>query len=166
MPARPNSGTPAPAGINELILPGVPANIRPGGQIRVTEVTNDVYHIAERLKELNPRLAVNLTQDSGNGATAFTIVEETPTGTQVVFRCNQLDQRVVEYVAYLLKVPFAQRFAEAEKAQEKFEAEEHESELDSLVERIGLPMVRDLLECGFIDTAFGDRRPKRFGAGA
>lgn len=166
-PARVNTGPAKPPGIDELLLPGVPANVRPGGRIKVEAVTNDMFNIAERLAEINPRLAVNITENQVTGEKAYTIVEEVPGyGPQVVFRCNVLDARVLEHVRYLLNVPFEKRFAEAEKIADKHEADSHEHELDELTERIGLPMVRDLMECGFIDNRGGFQHlPKKFGRG-
>lgn len=153
--AKPKTGPAQPDGINELILPYVPANVRPDGRYKATEITSDVYHVAEQLSELNPRLVVNCTTDTATGQYAFTIVEQnvpTPTGPvdQVVFRCNALDSRVVEHVRYLLHVPFDKRFAEAERIAAKHEADSAENESEMLVEKIGLPMLRDLRECGFL----------------
>lgn len=149
--ARPKTGPARPDGIDELILPYVPANVNTG-QIRNARITSDVYRIAERLQEIDSPypLAINLTQDLGKGATAYTIVELPPGGERVVFRCNKLDARVIEHVQYLIKVPLKDRFAEAEKIMDKWEAERREAEQDDLVERIGLPMLRDLRECGFL----------------
>lgn len=166
MAAKPATGPALPSGIDELLIPGVPANVRPGGRFKVTEVTNDLYNIAERIKEISPRLFINITEDQGTGSKAYTIVEETPTGSQVVFRCNVLDARVLEHVQYLIKVPFAQRFAEAERRAEKYEAEAQEDEMSDLVERIGLPMLRDLKQCGFLGAyEAGSTSRRRFGAG-
>lgn len=153
MPARPATGPARPHGVDELILPGVsPSNVHgPGGRFRTEGVTNDLYNIAERLKELNPRLFINILEDRAQGTVAYVIMERTSRGTEeVVFKCKTLDPRVLEHVRYLMNVPFEKRFAEAEKEIDKYEADEHERELDDLVERIGLPMLRDLRELGFL----------------
>lgn len=149
--ATPKVGPAKPDGIDELILPYVPANINTGG-IRNARITSDMFHISERIAEIDAPypLAINLTQDQGSGATAYTIVEEAPQGPRVVFRCNRLDARVIEHVQYLIRVPLKDRFAEAEKIMDKWDADEKDREMDDLVERVGLPMLRDLRECGFL----------------
>lgn len=97
-------------------------------------------------------------------------MEQTGPGQEaLVFKCTVLDARVVEHVAYLVKVPVAQRAREAIARADKYEEESKENERQELVERLGLPMLRDLRECGFLgeygkggDTIY--RRPK-FGRG-
>jgi hypothetical protein len=171
--ARVATGPARPDGIDELLLPYVPANVRPGGNVKVEAVTNDLYNVSERLRELSPRLAINITTVEGEDGSAleraYTIVEETETGPQVVFRCNVLDGRVVEHVRYLLKVPVAQRYQEAEKLADKLEEERKETEMDTLVEKLGLPMARELLACGFVDGRYSHtdagRSRRGFGRG-
>jgi hypothetical protein len=153
--ARVDSGPATPDGLGELIMPFVPANVNVEGRWRNAEVTSDVYNIADRLKELNDRLRINITEDTATGQWAYSIVEDTPEGWQLVFRCRRLDARVVEHVRYLLKVPFAKRFDEAEKIVAKDAENAHNEELDALTENLGLPMIRDLERCGFLD---GPRR--------
>lgn len=158
---------PRPPGMDEFIMPMVPANIQSNGRYRVNEVTADVYNIAQRLKDLNPRLRINAITDARNGETAFTIIEDDGDELHVVFRCRRLDARVVEYVRYLLNVPFAKRFAEAEKLQAKWEEEAHEDELDELTERFGLEMQHDLKKNGFVDGTYwaGPTSRRSFGRG-
>jgi hypothetical protein len=120
-----------------------------------------------RLKELNPRLRINAISDTRAGETAFTIIEDTGDDVHVVFRCRRLDARVVEYVRYLLNVPFAKRFAEAERLQKKWEEEAHEDELDELTERFGLEMQHELKKTGFVDGTYwaGSTSRRAFGRG-
>lgn len=177
--ARPKEGPAQYEGIGELILPFVPANVN-SDRMRTQRVTSDVFNVADRLMAMNPRLRVNVTEYVETGQKAFTIVEanvpvfrgkEWVKEDQVVFRTTSLDARVVEHVRYLLQVPAEKRFAEAEKLSEKFEADEAERQSDDLVERVGLPMLRDLRECGFLgEYGHGagqdaNRRRKAFGRG-
>lgn len=156
--ARPATGPAEYEGYGELILPFVPANIN-SDRMRTQRVTSDVFNVCDQLLALNPRLRVNATEQIDTGQKAFTIVEtNVPVikegkhvlEDQVVFRTTRLDARVVEHVRYLLHVPAEKRFAEADKLSEKMEQDAHEAEMDDLVERVGLPMLRDLRECGFL----------------
>lgn len=156
--ARPRTGPAQYEGIGELILPFVPANVN-SDRMRTQRVTGDVFNVADRLMALNSRLRVNVTEYVDTGQKAFTIVEsgvpvfrnrEWVKEDQVVFRTTKLDARVVEHVRYLLNVPAEKRFAEAERLSEEFEQDEHEKQMEDLVERVGLPMLRDLRECGFL----------------
>jgi hypothetical protein len=156
--ARPKTGPAQYEGLGELILPFVPANVN-SDRMRTQRVTSDVYHVCDRLQALNSRLRVNITEYTETGQKAFTVVEtNVPVfidgkwehEDQVVFRTTKLDARVVEHVRYLLQVPAAQRYEEAEKLATKHEEDEHERMMDDLVERVGLPMMRDLRECGFL----------------
>lgn len=157
MPARPQTGPALPTGIDELILPGsAPRNLRTHGAYRVEGITSDLYHVAERLRELNERLLIHLVVDKATGDHFYTIVEVVDGVEQTVFKCRDLDARVVEHVRYLLNVPMNKRFAEAERLTEKYEADQREADSDDLAERIGLPMARELAACGFLDE-FGGR---------
>lgn len=165
--AKAATGPATPAGLDELILPGVPANVRPGGDYRVEGVTNDVYNIAQRLKELDTPypLALNVIEDKTTGQVAYTVVELGSNGERVVFRTHRLDARVIEHVQYLVKVPFHERFKKAEELQAKWDAEEHDNEMDELVERLGLPMMRELMALGFDGHySAGSTSRRRFGA--
>ena len=168
MSAQAQAGPAQYDGIDEIILPYLPPNLR-SDRYRTQRITSDVFNVCERLQELNPRLFINVTQDHQTHKTAFTIVEETPTGTAVVFRCNALDARVVEHVRYLLHVPLNKRFAEAERIADKYEADAAKQEQERLVEEVALPMLRDLHETGFLGpySKGGDasRSRRAFGRG-
>lgn len=164
-------GPAIPEGMKDLHLPIHPNNIRTGGRFQVEAVSGDMFSISERLRELNPRLYISVIEDRMEGAThpvTYVIMEQTNKGTEeVVFKCFALDARVIEHVRYLMKVPFAQRFAEAEKELDKYEADEKVNEMDRLVEDLGLPMLRELKQTGFLRGGYeaGSTSRKRFGAG-
>lgn len=164
--ARPNKGIVRPEGMDTLFLPLNPANLRSNARLNVQAVDSDVYNVCERLRELNDRLYVNTIDDDHDKSRTFVIMEETPTGSQVVFRTRKLDARVVEHVRYLLHVPFAERFAAAERLMDKWEAEDKENELDKMAEEMGLEMQYDLKRLGFTDGTYypGSHARRRFGA--
>jgi hypothetical protein len=167
--ARVATGPAMPDGIDEIILPiSTPTNIRfdgaASGRFRVEEITSDMYNISERLKEIDPNLYVLLREDRAMGAKAFTIMWSRETDDELVLTCRRLDARVIEHVQYLMKVPLERRFNEACKIIDKLEAEKAEDEKDELVEKLGLPMIRELQRCGFIDTRGGfQHQPRNFG---
>jgi len=136
--------------MTDIMLPR-PDNVR--GRFG-SYVTSDVFHIAERLQELSPRLYVQAHDDPINwhGHTYnFTVCELVPPGLETfVARYETLDGRVVKDCERMLHVPFEQRFAEFEKLEAKWEEEEHQRKLDELYEQMGGQMWVDLERCGFI----------------
>jgi hypothetical protein len=169
-PAQAASGPAIPEGMKDLHLPLHPNNIRTGGRFQVEAVSGDMFSISERLRELNPRLFINIIEDRAPKAlrpVTYVIMEQTSRGTEeVVFKCFTLDARVIEHVRYLMSVPFEHRFAEAEKELDKYQAEEQENEMDELVEHLGLPMLRELKANGFLGAySAGSTSRRAFGRG-
>lgn len=169
--ARPKTGPMMPPGLDELHLPINPSNIKVGGRFHVEAVTGDLYNISERLRELNPRLFINVMEDRHPNALhpiTYVIMEQTSRGTEeVVFKCHYLDARVLEHVRYLMHVPFEKRYAEAEKELDKYEAEQHQTQLDELTEDVGLELRHELRRLGFTDGTYhaGSTSRKAFGRG-
>ena len=166
--ARIATGPALPDGIDELVLPvGLPTNVQVDGRFRVEEVTSDLYNISGRLREeCGPEFFILIREDREFGAKAFTIMRRTDRGEEFVFNCTRLDGRVIEHVQYLMKVPLEHRFEAACKIIDREEAEAHENEKDELTEKLGLPMVRELQRCGFIDSVGGFQpKPRHFGRG-
>lgn len=116
-------------------------------------VDGDVYNISERIAEIDPSLYIDPLDPPvtiGDKTWNFAITELCADGVErLVFRTEQLDARILEHVRYLLHVPFAVRFAEAEAREAKLDAERKENELNELAENVGLPMLRDLERTGF-----------------
>lgn len=133
----------------DLLLPQ-PDNVR--GKFG-SYVTNDMYDIAKRIKEVDPSLCIQLLDPPvtfGADVYNFAIVELCKDGEErLVYRTAELDGRVPEYLQYLLKVPFAKRFAEAERIEQKHKDDAHEESLDKLYEEMGGPMEIQLERCGF-----------------
>lgn len=138
--------------MSELMLPR-PDNIR--GRFG-TRVDSDVYHIADRLKELDPNLVIYALDEPimQFGRTYnFSIVELCRDGTErLVMRVAELDARIIERCERMLRVPFAKRFEAAEKENEKWEAEQRDNQLNELYEKMGGDMRIQLERCGFTDS--------------
>lgn len=146
--------------MSSVILPEAhaPSNLRlkPGLQQRF--VDSDLYDICTRIQEVHPSLYIVELSD-GDRAT-WAVMENCEDGVQrLVFKTDALDARILDRVQRMLKVPFEQRFAEAEKEEARLKAEAHDLELETLYEKVGRPMWTDLERCGFIDRkmSYGKR---------
>ena len=139
--------------MGDLIIPNVSAGLR--GRFGAF-VTSDVFHIAERLQEVDRRLFVEAYDEplEWHGRTYnFVITEYVPVldEYQLVMRVEHLDARVIDRVERMRRIPFAQRFAEAEKAEARWAEEDKQRQLDELYENMGGNMLIQLDRCGFID---------------
>ncbi len=122
-------------------------------------VEADVFHICERIRELDPNLYVYVIEGP-NDSIIYTIAEMCVDGVErLVFRTKSLDARVIERLQFLLHVPFEQRFAEAERIESEREAKRKEDEHAKLYEQVGRPMWTDLERCGFMQRSVS--YPKR-----
>ena len=130
-----------------------------------TYVTSDVFHIAERLQELDKRLYVTALDepiDFHGHKYNFTISEMCGDGVErLVMRTEHLDARVVQACERMLRVPLDKRLDELEKVEDKWAAEEKDRQLEELYERMGGDMWIQLERCGFIDRqqSFAKRNP-------
>lgn len=141
-----------------LALPR-PSNLRGGPG---THVEGDVYRICERIREIDPNLWIDPLPD-GDG---FAICERCKDNEdRLVYKAPALDARIIEHLQYLLHVPFERRFAEAERLNEKWEAEQREKELDEMYERMGGPMYSMLERTGFSQRSTSYPKSKRRGRG-
>lgn len=119
-------------------------------------VDGDVYHIAERMRELSPHLSLQVLDPpvTGFGKTyRFAIAEYSPVSRreELVMRVETLDARVITSLERMRKIPFEHRFAEMEKLEAKWAEEENERQKDELYERMGGNMRIQLERCGFTD---------------
>jgi hypothetical protein len=135
----------------ELVVPVRQSNFRQNGN---APLTGDMFNICERIKEINPNLyiwplepPVQLGDRTFNYSIAEVCLDRVE---RLVMRVEHLDARILEHMQYLLKVPFEQRFAEAEALTDKFEADFKENELDKLYETLGAPMFKQMEHDGFI----------------
>lgn len=138
----------------DLILPGVhPDNLQMDGRLREIDITGDVYRICDRVKEhFGDLIFIRCIEDVYHGGIAYMVMENTPTGQQVVYVTKELDARVIENIQYLLKVPFEQRIKEVEAWMDREIEDEKDDEFEEIYERLGGPMLRQLEHDGFIET--------------
>ncbi|MGZ6570468.1 MAG: hypothetical protein ACXVHB_05935 [Solirubrobacteraceae bacterium] len=148
--------------MSEIMLPR-PENVR--GRFG-SYVTSDVFHIAERLQEVDTRLFIQAFDEPihWHGRTYnFAVVEWVPERQrdELVMRVKDLDGRVIQAVERMRRIPFAKRFAEAEKLEAKWEAEAKERKLNELYERMGGNMLAQLDRCGFVQRpqSYAKRNP-------
>lgn len=145
----------------QILLPR-PDNVR--GRFG-SYVTHDVFHIAERLQELDRNLYVSAleTPIQWHGRSYnFTVSEICADGVErFVLRTEALDGRVIERCERMLRIPFETRFAELEKQEATWAKEDREAALDQLYEDMGGEMLIQLDRCGFIQrpTSFPKRNP-------
>lgn len=136
----------------ELVVPIHPDNLR--HQDNRVPMTSDVFNICERIKEIDPNLYIYALDPPvllGDRVLNYSICEICRDGVErLVMRVNALDARIIEHLEYLLRVPFEQRFAEAERRADKIEADAREAELDKLYEEVGAPMLPLLERTGFM----------------
>lgn len=136
--------------MSALAIPVTPDNLRMSRKI---PVSSDVFNICDRVKEVSPRLLIYGYDPpvQFNGTTYHYAIQEMCDDRveRFVCRVEVLDARIIEHLEYLLRVPFEHRYAEAEKLEDKANAEAKEHELDELYETMGAPMRRQLEHDGF-----------------
>lgn len=129
-------------------------------------VTADMFHISRRIQEIEHGNRLFIQQldppvDLGEHHWNFVIVEVDDRGAQHwVTGARELDSRILEHVQMLLTVPYAQRFAEAERLEAKREQAYIDQQLDEALENWGWDFRRQLEHDGFI-THRGVSYPKR-----
>ncbi len=131
----------------DLLLPRglAPTNVKFRGE-PPRYVTNDVYAIGERMRELDPNLYA-VEDDEG-----YHIMQSCPDGVERLALANPvkvLDARVIERLRYILAVPFADRVNALERDEAKHTADSADEELERMYERMGGQMRHDLANCGF-----------------
>lgn len=119
-------------------------------------VTADMFHISQRIQEVSPRLFIQELDPPTvwKDQTWNYVIVEVPEGMhteQWVYGAAALDARVIEHVEYLLNVPFAKRFEEAEKLEAKREAEDIDNQLEEALENWGWDFRKQLEHDGFIN---------------
>lgn len=115
-------------------------------------VDGDLYHICERIKEVDPSLfIVQLVDDRHN--CAYMIMEHCEDGVdRLVYKTKELDARVIEKCQYMKSVPFEHRFKVIEKEIDEAEADRKAKEAERFYELVGAPMREELQRCGFTET--------------
>lgn len=134
-----------------MLVSEIPSNLRidmSGNRRGIMVVDSDLYKIADRIKEIDPRLMI--VYHDGHPE-PFTIMEQCEDGvTRFVARYAELDQRILEDLRYMLHVPFEKRLAIVER-----EIDEKNAALEAIDEEtldwIATEMRRDLVRTGFSD---------------
>src|SRR5258706_7020038 len=118
--------------MTDLLLPdGLrPTNLHllPGSKARF--VSNDMFHIAERIREISPRLYIlELEEKSAEGRKfGYAIMEQCRDGVdRLIFRRGKggLDATVMDRLRMLMSQDLHTRLAILDKERAKWEAEEH-----------------------------------------
>lgn len=135
-----------------LVLPDGyrPTNLHLSEDVGYAMVDSDMFDICNRIKEIDPRLyIVNLAKGD---KFVYAIMEGQCLDGQdhLIFKVKQLDARVLNKLRELMGIPFQARYAKLKAEEYKFDADEHERELDELYETLGRPMWTELEKSGFI----------------
>lgn len=129
-------------------------------------VTADMFHIAQRIQEVSRDLFIQELDPpvryNEHDERHYAIIEVDPNTyiERLVTTVAALDARVIDHMQYLLAVPFAQRFEEAEKLEAKRQQEDIDRQLDEALENWGWDFRRQLEHDGFIEHR-GISYPKR-----
>lgn len=146
-----------------LIMSGQPSNVFLPNGSRAAHVTADLYGIADRIRELDPRLRIDLLEHV-NGTASWGISEETPAGIDLVMlvgpgnKFDALDGRVVRHLQWLMSVSPQQRARELIREIDAANAAAVEASREKLYETMAPVIYRGLHEGGFIQTP----RPESF----
>ena len=144
-----------------LIIPdsATPSNLQFHDGVTVRTIDSDLFDISSRIEEISDRLFIVVADDGSSHQ--FIIMENCDDGVaRRIFKCDELDNRLLEKLRYIMGVPFEERYAIAVKEMEKYEAEKEQEAADELYERMGGPMYNELERCGFIQrsTSYPKRR--------
>jgi len=123
-----------------------------GGQAHLKIVESDIYNIAERVRQLDPRLVIVVHEDA---EFPFVVMEEGPDGvSRFVKRYKELDQRVIDDLRYMQSVPFDERLKMADREINKNNAALEDIDEDML-DWIATEMRRELIKSGMSDRSKG-----------
>jgi hypothetical protein len=143
--------------MSTLLLPqgSRPTNLhlREGDKARL--VSDDLFHIADRIREVSPNLYILELEQGTREAKRFglAIMEHCDDGTdRLVFRTSveNLDGRVLDRLRKIMSVDLHTRLAILDKEREKWEDEQHENEMEELWDAMGGDMWVQLERSGFI----------------
>lgn len=145
-----------------MLVTAVPDNLRldvSGNKPALIE--SDLWNIAERIKEIDPSLIVVFHEGHKE---PFTIMEQCADGvTRFVARYAELDQRILEDLRYMARVPFDERMKIVERKIDKANAELEGTDPE-VMDWLATEMRRELKKAGMIDPVgetFYGFNPKR-----
>lgn len=139
-----------------------PSNLHLAPTTKQRFIENDVFHVADRLRDIDPSLNIVQLEGHKGKDVQWLVTEECRDGVvRPVGHFDACDNRMVQKVMFVMSVPFSERLRLLEAENEKFEAETRERESDELYERLGAPMLRQLDRDGFVAGGRGTSYAKR-----
>jgi hypothetical protein len=132
-----------------MLVSEIPSNLRidmSGDRRGVMVVDSDLYKIADRIKEIDPNLYIVFHEKHPQ---PFTIMENCKDGvSRFVARYEELDQRILDDLRYMLSVPFDERLKRVER---EIDAKNAALEAidDETLDWLASEMRRDLVKSGF-----------------
>lgn len=145
----------------QLVFERVPENFR--SKLGRDVVTGDVFNIAARIADLSEdaygsrdhllltdRVADGWPDDGGFRYVISELCVDGELRWVMGIQHGELDERVMTKLREMLTVPAEKRFSALEAEEARRTAQREIDELDKMTEEIGLPMLRDLEACGFI----------------
>lgn len=148
-----------------LVIPGMarPSNLHLPEDASAIPVSSDLYDICNRIKAISPRLYVILIDFGTHKGYNYAVMEHCEDNVdRLVFRCEELDDRVLKRLRHLMALPLDVRLVELEKEETRKNEELEENAFEELYERFGRPMWTELERCGFIQrrTSYAKRGVK------
>jgi hypothetical protein len=144
--------------VSSLVIDGVPTNIRLPEGSRATHVDSDLYGIAERIRELDPRYTLSLIEHV-DGSAIWAVCEPDLSGVEhLIFRVgpgceiDALDDRVIKRLEFLRFVPLERRYEEAAREAARQVKVRRAEQSERMYAALGAPMYSQLARLGFVDT--------------
>ncbi len=136
-----------------LILPGssVPSNLSVPPGARVAAVESDVLDICARIAEIDPDCRI-VVMHAGAKA-KFALVQRAADNQEyLVLRADELDQRIVEQLQYIMRWPVKERLARIQKEIDAELAARERDESEALYDQLGGFFYDGLHRYGFTGT--------------
>lgn len=147
-----------------MLVAGIPDNMRldvSGDQNKMAMVDSDLWNIAERVKEIDPNLMIIFHADAKE---PFVVMENGPDGvSRFVARYAELDQRILEDLRYMARIPFDERMKKIEREIDK-RNEALEKPDEEVMDWLATEMRREMKKANMIDPVgetFYGFNPKR-----
>ncbi len=141
-----------------LVIAGVPSNIRLPEGSRGTHISSDLFDISARLREIDTALFIILLEHV-NGQAVWAVCETDRAGVEsLVFRVgpgceiDELDQRVVDKINYIRRVPANERMRLLQRDLDREADAKRDDERERMYEQMGSTLYDNLFKCGFVMT--------------
>lgn len=149
-----------------LIMSGKRSNVFLPDGSRATHITSDLYGIAERLKQLDPELRVDLIEHV-NGEAVWAINHDDGNVIEHFFnvgpgnQIDALDARVIEHVQWCMRYTPAERVKMLCAEIDRNNVAAVEASREKLYEKMAPAIYRGLHEGAFLDTPRSESFNKR-----